>query len=224
MTNFSDLDLFNKLLNNDSENEVLNENEICMISNLPLEDNNIQLNCGHKFNYLSLYEEIVYQKTKKLADNIRLRLNEIKCPYCRNVSNKLLPFYKYYGVSQIKGVNYPSNLCMKINECEYVNKRTKERCNMSACKSKAGCFCNKHFKYNKDEEELLNNIDIEFYAKYKKKNIKELKEELKKYKLKLGGTKDELIKRLYINRKEFDLAADEIQYIALQYLNKKYNI
>jgi hypothetical protein len=224
MTNISDLDLFNKLLNNDTENEVLNENEICMISNLPLEKNYIQLNCGHKFNYLSLYEEIVYQKTKKLADNYCLRLNEIKCPYCRNISNKLLPFYKYYSISQIKGVNYPPNLCMKINECEHINKTTKERCNMNGCITKLGCFCNKHFKYNKEEEDLLNNIDNDFYTKYKKKNIYELKEELRKYKLKLGGTKDELIKRLYIQHKYLDSLAGEIQNTASKYLNKKYYI
>jgi hypothetical protein len=205
MTNYSDLDLFNKLLNNDINDDLINNNDLCMITNLPLEDNSLQLNCGHKFNYVSLHEEIVYQKTKKILDNIILRFNEIKCPYCRNISSKLLPFYKYYSIPQIKGVNYPPHLCMKINECEYISKKTKERCNMSACKTLKGNFCNKHFKYNKSEEYLINNIDIDFYAKYKKKNIKELKEELRKYKLKLGGTKDELIKRLYIN-KDLDLS------------------
>ena len=95
---------------------------------------------------------------------------------------------------------------------------------MNGCITKSGCFCNKHFKYNKEEEDLINNIDNDFYTKYKKKNINELKEELRKYKLKLGGTKDELIKRLYIEHKYLDSSAGEIQNIALQYLNKKYNI
>ena len=27
------------------------------------EDNNIELNCGHKFNYEALYNEVVYQKS-----------------------------------------------------------------------------------------------------------------------------------------------------------------
>ena len=44
----------------------------------------------------------------------------------------------------------------------------------------------------------MNNIDDEFYKIYKKKNLKELKEELKKFNLKVSGNKDELIKRLYI--------------------------
>ena len=57
----------------------------------------------------------------------RLKINEMKCPYCRNIGNKYLPFYKYYGVNYIRGVNGPTNFTMNLNKCEYIvkNKQTK---------------------------------------------------------------------------------------------------
>ena len=190
------LSIFNNLLN--EENNDNNNENICLIDGLKLENNYITLECNHKFNYLSLYNEIVYQKTKKILDNSRLRLNEIKCPYCRKISNNLLPFFKYYNVNQIKGVNNPSNYCIKINTCEFIDKN-KKKCNNSACITKFGIFCNKHIKYTQREEDFIGNMEDGFYEKYKKKTIKELKEELKNLKLKQTGKKDDLIKRLYIN-------------------------
>ena len=138
--------IFNNLMNSDSglsdenrkENDIDNEtSDVCLITNLPLENNYITLNCKHKFNYISLYNEVVYQKTRRLLDNARLRVNEIKCPYCRTITQKLLPYYKYYGVEQIKGVNYPPILCMVVNRCEYITNK-KMKCNSSACLTKYG--------------------------------------------------------------------------------------
>ena len=111
-----DIELFKNLLNED----VKDEDNKCLITNENLNDNNIELNCGHKFNYEALYNEVVYQKTRKLLDNAQLKINEVKCPYCRNVTSKLLPFYKYYPVKQVRGVNFPEEYCMKIYECEHV--------------------------------------------------------------------------------------------------------
>lgn len=200
LNKLNNLDIFNNLLKEENilYNDDLNDN-LCLIDGLRLENNYITLECNHKFNYLSLYNEIVYQKTKKILDNSRLRINEIKCPYCRKISNKLLPFFKYYEIDQIKGVNFPLNYCFKINSCEYMDKKN-NKCNNSACITKFGIFCNKHLKYTKKEEQMINTMENEFYINYKKKNLKQLKEELKNFKLKQTGNKDELIKRLYINR------------------------
>ena len=53
------------------------KDNICLISNDKLEVNYITLGCGHKFNYLDLYNEVVYQKTKKILDNNNLKINFI---------------------------------------------------------------------------------------------------------------------------------------------------
>lgn len=200
--------LFNELLQDESMD--VSSNEKCLISNEDLESNYIKLDCGHKYNYLDLYNEIVYQKTKKILDNNRLKINEMKCPYCRNITNKLLPFYKYYNVNYIRGVNGPTNFTMNLNKCEYIvkNKQTKmkDSCNASACITKYGMFCNKHFKYTKREEDLLNDYNVEKYKYLNKMNVTQLKEELKKHKLKVCGVKRELVERLIIKNCELDEA------------------
>ena len=76
------------------ENEIIKEsytnNNICLITGEQLETNYIELDCKHCFNYIPIYNEVVYQKTKRLLDNRFLKNNQIKCPYCRKINNNLL--------------------------------------------------------------------------------------------------------------------------------------
>tara|TARA_B110000008_G_scaffold228650_1_gene230804 strand:- start:2248 stop:2850 length:603 start_codon:yes stop_codon:yes gene_type:complete len=188
-----DMKLFVELLNQDEEIE---EN-ICLITNEKLENNYIKLNCNHKFNYLALYNEVVYQKTKKILDNSRLKINEIKCPYCRDVTDKLLPHYKYYNIPSVRGVTNPEKYVMKIQECEHI--RNNKKCSRPGCITKDGIFCNIHMKIKKLDEEIIENMDEKFYKTYKQKTLKDLKEELRHHKLKLSGNKGDLINRLYIH-------------------------
>lgn len=188
-------DIFLNYLNENGEN---GENaEKCLISNELLVSNSITLDCNHKFNYIELYYEVVEQKTKKLLDNSKLKLNEIKCPYCRAISKNLLPHFKYYNTKSIKGVNYPPDLSIKLNECQYIEKNS-ELCGKNACVTKFGIFCNNHVKYNIKEEEILSNTGINIVNLYKKKTIKELKKELQEHAIKLSGKKEDLINRLII--------------------------
>lgn len=125
----------------------------CLITMEPLSDNYILLPCGHTFNYEPLYYELVYQKTQKILDNSDLRINEIKCPYCRSVSSQILPYFKRYDLKVVSGVNMPAKYSMKIYTCEHINKNSKNNnvCGASACKSGFGYLCNKHYirEYNK---------------------------------------------------------------------------
>ena len=60
----------------DNTNNTNNENkERCLISDELLDANYITLMCNHKFNFLELYNEVIEQKTKKLLDNSKLKLN-----------------------------------------------------------------------------------------------------------------------------------------------------
>jgi len=181
-------------------NETNDTKEKCLISNELLDNNSITLQCNHKFNFLELYNEVVEQKTKKLLDNSKLRLNEIKCPYCRSINNKIMPYFKYYENKMIKGVNSPPDLCIQLYECTYIDKASK-KCGKNACITKNGALCNNHFKYTINEEQILENTDLETMKVYKKKTICELKNELRIHKYKLTGNKDDLINRLIINSK-----------------------
>lgn len=194
-------DIFLNYLND--INEVNESNEKCLISNELLQCNYITLECNHKFNYIELYNEVVEQKTKKILDNSKLKLNEIKCPYCRNITTNILPYFKYYNTKLIKGVNSPPDLSIKLNECEYINKNS-ELCKKSACATKLGTFCNNHIKFNIREEEILNNISIDILNDYKKKTIQDLKKELREHNIKLCGKKEDLINRLIIYYKTME--------------------
>jgi hypothetical protein len=198
-------DIFLNYLNENNENN--ENNEKCLISNELLIANYITLECNHKFNYIELYNEVVEQKTKKNLDNSKLKLNEVKCPYCRTITKNILPYFKYYNTKLIKGVNSPSHLSIKLNECHYIEKNY-ELCKNNACITNFGILCNNHLKYNIKEEEFLNNISVDVLNIYKKKTIQDLKKELREHNIKLSGKKEDLINRLlihYENMEQSDL-------------------
>lgn len=183
-------------------------NNKCLISNEILNVNNITLQCGHKFNYTELYNEVKYQKSNKQYDNARLKINQMKCPYCRQVSNFILPYYKYYNLMKIVGVNWPEKYSAhhdtvynKISICENVN------CDKPGCVSllSGKCFCNKHLLYiNTEEEILLTDENKIIYNKLCKLTVNELKIILQDNKLKLTGLKNQIINRIILNVKNID--------------------
>ena len=102
------------LLSQDS----LCDDELCLISNLPLDDNPIELSCTHKFNYNSIFNEVKYQKTHSHhLETQKLSHIEIKCPYCRTIQKGLLPCRTNY--ENITGVNWPKKYQYKSNICGY---------------------------------------------------------------------------------------------------------
>ena len=211
---------FNILNQELSENNTLNSNSLndkclndkCLISQEPLYNNYIRLECGHKFNYLALYDEIVKQKTVyNRLEVTNLKVSEMKCPYCRSITKKLLPYINYENVKQIKGVNCPKKYSIKIASCQWIYKNGKNKgclCNESAFSSEYGILCNKHYNKvniaNKESENtniMPDNIYNEICKKYK---ISQLKEILKTIYLKTSGNKKELIYRLIENKYQFN--------------------
>tara|TARA_Y100000591_G_C21833787_1_gene701266 strand:+ start:1896 stop:2528 length:633 start_codon:yes stop_codon:yes gene_type:complete len=187
------------------KNEIINKldtnKNFCLITGEPLETNYIELDCKHCFNYIPIYNEVVYQKTKRLLDNRFLKTNQIKCPYCRKITNNLLPYFKYYNVKNIYGVTSSTGLPLYGTKCcNYFNKKTLVKCNNSACNTSYGFFCNKHIKYTIKDIEIIEKIDKTQYQLYKKFTIIELKKLLKLNNLKQTGNKEDLINRLIINK------------------------
>lgn len=155
-----DIDFFKELKNisNNAGGGVVVDTETtekcCLLTDEKLRPDAVTLLCGHSFNYIPLYKEVLFQKCSTLPKNIsskivalynksstalatnsqvqtmtynsslnletmKLQYNEIKCPYCRAVTQKLLPYYPYPDVNQVKYVNSPSGLSMKGVSCEY---------------------------------------------------------------------------------------------------------
>ena len=93
--------------------------QLCLITNQPLSENWVELNCKHKFNYVPLYNDIlIHKKTFNRLEKRLLKVNEIRCPYCRNIQDTVLPYCEMVGVKKINGVNYiDESIMSKFNVC-----------------------------------------------------------------------------------------------------------
>ena len=174
-------DFFNKLkcmtqskcVGDESINDTDTDNN-CLLTKEALNDIHVTLNCGHKFNYIPLYKEVVIQKTSAgmttngYYNSCTLRLNEMKCPYCRRVQDKLLPFLNYDNIKKLRGVNAPESVCMKARMCEHIetaNKKKKsDSCECNAIHLVNGAYyCNKHYErqqQGQQEKQVEEKVDI----------------------------------------------------------------
>ena len=94
---------------NDIKDNNSNDSDLCLISNTPLVNNFVELKCGHKFNYGPLYKDIFNHKKKfNNMEQIKSKLKQtqIRCPYCRNVQDELLPYYENFGYPKEHGINF----------------------------------------------------------------------------------------------------------------------
>ena len=129
--NFNE-ELYKSLDNGEKDKEEKKDKEDdgeCLITGMPLTENFVKMECGHKFNYVPLYNDILNHKKKFNMMEIKVLKNiEIRCPYCRNIQKNLLPYHKYPGVKEVHGVNYfdnflfskyDNNMCFVVGICEY---------------------------------------------------------------------------------------------------------
>ena len=162
----------------------------CHLTDELLRPDAVTLKCGHSFNYIPLYKDVLFQKCSTLPKNIsskitalytktsnpnsigytsslpasfqnvqtmtynssinlettKLHYDEIKCPYCRDITPKLLPYYPYPEVNQVKYVNSPSNLCLKGVACEYFKLADKTCDSSPTYNEQYGLLCRTHMK------------------------------------------------------------------------------
>lgn len=122
-----------KINNHECEsNDNDSETQECLITHDPLKMNHVTLDCGHKFNYDSIFIELLHQKGRiGLQHNYfeKVELGQIKCPYCRSITPKLLPYIgkdKHNVIFSSNGVNAPKSLCMNGLKCH------SKKCNTNA--------------------------------------------------------------------------------------------
>ncbi len=112
------IDFFGELKKSSNDEESLDEDNLCLISFMPLEPNYVQLVCGHKFNYKPIFDEIYNQKNvlNKYASVLNYKKDEyrnflethwfyIKCPYCRRLQSECLPYRPEIVDKKIYGIN-----------------------------------------------------------------------------------------------------------------------
>ena len=118
-------DFFSELYESlDNINDNDDDSNKCLITGLDLEDKYVTLYCGHKFNYIPLHHDIVNHKLKfniLESSKSKLKSNEIRCPYCRNVQTELLPYYPELGLTKVNGVHFIDFSDESLNhECHFV--------------------------------------------------------------------------------------------------------
>ena len=205
-----DKEMFFNMLNSDYCEEC-DDTNTCLISGEPLKIHSVTLNCNHKFNYFELYNEVIKQKQKfNHLEIVNLKINEIKCPYCRIITPNLLPYLEINGVEKIKGVNFPPKYCMSLFKCQYKFKSGKKKnclCNKDSWKFDNGWFCMNHIKYcNTNKLQLDNELDKNHFLDYlDNTTLISLKAQLIENKLPKSGTKKILIERLLKNGIEINI-------------------
>ncbi len=101
-----DIDFYNEL-SADTESSVQSDN-ICLITHEQLLVNHVKMTCGHTFNYIPLYNDVLNHKTKfnNMESSVGvLGVLEFRCPYCRYKQEGVLPYYPELGLAKINGIN-----------------------------------------------------------------------------------------------------------------------
>ena len=143
---------------NSNFNEILMEavcsnddnSEKCLISNKPLDDNYITLECKHKFNYNEIFKEVCKQKKNpNILEVQKLKPNEIKCPYCRYIQTGILPYC--HDAIKMNNVNWPPKNAFSFNHCTYKQKFGKNKGNECGIK----CLKNHCWKHSQKKASTL---------------------------------------------------------------------
>lgn len=128
MTNYiieGDFDFYNELYKS-LDDEVEQNTQVCLITNMPLTKHFVELDCKHTFNYVPLFKDLVNYKTKfSSLETYRSKINEIRCPYCRRKQSSLLPYIEEISLPKEHGVNWintdlinTSNVAdLKVGKC-----------------------------------------------------------------------------------------------------------
>ena len=154
------INFYEELKNIDSEDEV--EENICLLTFLPLDQNKITLPCNHSFNFIPLYQEILAQKNNlnKCLETNYVSNYQIKCPYCRIIHNFLLPHIKLTdNMIFSNGVNSPEKYSMSFHTCKHIltsGKNKNQECNRTAFYKNKNCLCTMHHRIY-DKKQLKEN-------------------------------------------------------------------
>ena len=221
--------LKNDIKNDIIENKIVvaqYDNDYCLITKDILTTNYITFPCKHKFNYLPLYKTICIQKQKQSSSLLEISYlgqSEIRCPYCRTKFDKLLPYIPMKGVGATVSVNYPISSTMAFQCCNWLKKtgiNKGQMCNKPAyfdisdheIKIKVP-YCVSHWKeqakqeqakqmqeHEKQHQEHALEWTKEMNNYSKQKCVSELRGILRTALKKVGGTKKELIHRIFENK------------------------
>jgi hypothetical protein len=207
-------DFWSALKTETQESQDQSNDNICLLTREPLKQNYVTMPCEHKYNYIPICREISAIKNPKpgsqkynhgyISNGVKLHRNQVFCPYCRTVYNKLLPKIpeQYLDFVPDKYVTSSTNY-ISSRSCKYVfrsGKRKGQCCGKkNAFDTKNGTYCSQHVSASKKSTVKLNKVPIVLSDEEKKISNKfklsQLKQILKNSDLPVSGTKAVLITR-----------------------------
>lgn len=200
-------ELYKSLDDDENEHKTEEDNNACLITNQPLTTYYVKLICGHKFNYIPLFNDILNHKNKfnLMESNGKLGLHDIRCPYCRKKQHSLLNYIEELKLPKIHGVNYIDESKIITNEvkpykfktCEYkqLNPNYDNEQEESSSNVKFLTCSSAGTKINYYNENAENYGDDKDYCWFHKKQM------IKMYKTQIANKKKEEIKQAKIQLK-----------------------
>lgn len=93
----------------------------CLVTGDELGPNHVKLDCGHKFNYMAIYNELRMLRSwsGRPYDTNYVTKGEIRCPYCREVTKGVLPYVPTAVPVLTRGLNSPLSLSIGKHTCEH---------------------------------------------------------------------------------------------------------
>jgi hypothetical protein len=236
----NDINFFNELYKSLDDKSEIDDTNKCLITNKLLTENFVTMECNHAFNYIPLYNDLINHKKKFNMLETKsgsLKINEIRCPYCRHKQTTLLPYYENFNIDKINGINYldlTQNYNSSYNSCEYeyLNPNFDETLEESNTNKKK-CICENNYAFKIFHPELGINDNkkycyfhkkqvIQQYKKQKKQDEKnKLKEEQKKLKEKQKNLKEEQKNLKEEQKKEKEILKNKLKEEKLQIKNLK---
>lgn len=175
--------------------------ELCLLTGEALAPNHISLKCGHAFNYTPLFNELRREKTRHNPKEVqRVRTDQIKCPYCRQVQTGLLPFVPTITTERLRGVNAPEKHTLRLCGCGWTmknGKRSGEVCGANAFQTGYGNRCEKHWRAEERNAKLASSWTAEMQAVCDKSKRVDLIAKLRAQGRPVYGNKKVLVERLF---------------------------
>ena len=171
-----DFNFYDELYKSLDEVEDVNDANVCLITNKPLEEDCVTLSCNHKFNYDAIYNDIYNHKKKYNAmERCAVKSSQIRCPYCRTIQNNLLP--EKDGYKKVHGVNFYDEEAENMSKIAISSILTQGKCCYKypdASDSHPGCY-NKYVKTLKLDNKTYCSAHYNhvFSKLYKEKKLKE---------------------------------------------------
>jgi hypothetical protein len=178
------INFYEELYKSLDESEDTSNANVCLITNKQLEESCITLKCNHKFNYDAIYNDIYNHKKKyNTMERNSLKIQQIRCPYCRAIQNELLPPKE--GYKKVHGVNFYDEELEALSKmnCSHSELTQGICCYMypNAKTTLQGCI-NKYVKtlHLDNKTYCSSHYNITFSKLYKEKKLKEKQEKEKK--------------------------------------------